>query len=119
VTLVTFGQVGAHGTAGSTTETGTNGRAISAAQAVADHRTTGRTDTAADGSFGPAALASGHRTARRACDTGANCCAGAAAHFLADDITQRTTQTAAERSSAFAGHCTLSNQKPQNQSRQS
>ena len=64
-------------------------------------------------------LRSRHRTARRACDTGANCCAGAAAHFLADDITQRTTQTAAERRSAFTGsHCTLSNQKPQNQSRQ-
>jgi hypothetical protein len=115
---VTFGQVSADGTTRSATKTGANGCTIPAAQAVADHRTTGRANTTTNSRFGAAALAGSHRTARRACNTGTNRCASAAAHLLADHVTQRATQTAAECSSTLTGDRTLSNQKPQNQSRQ-
>jgi hypothetical protein len=120
VTLVTFGQIAADRTARCTAQTCTDGGASPAAQAVADYRTTGCPDTTADGRFGATALASRQRTARRACDAGTHCRTGAAAHFLTEHITQRATQATAQRRSAITGsHCTLSNQKAQNQSRQS
>jgi hypothetical protein len=119
VTLVTFGQIAAHCAACCTAQTCTNRGAGSAAEAIADHRTTGRTDTAANRRFSPATLARRHCAACRACYASANGCTRAAAHFLTDDVTQRATQTTAQRSGAITGsHCTLSNQKPQNQSRQ-
>jgi hypothetical protein len=120
VTLVTFGQIAADRTARCTAQSCTDGGASPAAQAVADYRTTGCPDTTADGCFGAAALASRQCTARRACNAGTHCGTGATAHFLTEHITQRATQAAAQRSGAVTGsHCTLSNQKAQNQSRQS
>ncbi len=65
-----------------------------------------------DGLFG------GNCAARRTSDTRTNRSASAAAHLLADHITQCAAQAAAQRGSAVASHCTLSNQKPQNQSGQ-
>jgi hypothetical protein len=58
-------------------------------------------------------------TARCAGNARTNRCTGAAAHALAHDVTQCTAQTATDGGSAVTGHCTLSNQKTQNQSRQS
>ena len=66
----------------------------------------------------PAAFARRHGTTGRPCYTGANRRSRAAAHLLTDHITQDATQAAANRRSAIAGHCTLSDQKPYNQSRQ-
>ena len=37
----------------------------------------------------------------------------------ANHVTERAAQTATQCGDTVAGHCTLSNQKPQNQSRQS
>ncbi|MOA62095.1 hypothetical protein D3C78_1874090 [compost metagenome] len=59
-------------------------------------------------------------TTCRARDTGTNGRASAAAQLLADHVAQRTAQATAQGRSAIAGrHCTLSDQKAQNQSRQS
>jgi hypothetical protein len=119
VALVTFAQVAAHCAARRTTQTCANSGASLAAQAIADHRTTGRTDTAANRRFGAAALACGDCAARCARDASADYRTRAAAHFLADHVAQRATQATAQRSGAVAGsHCPLSNQKAKNQSRQ-
>jgi hypothetical protein len=118
VTLVTLGQVAAYAAAQSATQACTDGRTGLAAQAVADHRTTGSTHATADGSAGTVAFFSRNRTACCACNTSTNGCTSAAAHALAYDVTQRTAQTATDGGSAVTSHCTLSNQKTQNQSRQ-
>jgi hypothetical protein len=119
VTLVTFGQVAAHRATSRTAQTCANRGAGLAAQAVANHRTTGCTNAAANRCFRPATLARRHCATCRTCDASTKCRASAAAHFLADDITQCATQTTAQRSGAITGsHCTLSNQKPKNQSGQ-
>jgi hypothetical protein len=116
VTLVTLRQVAANTAAQRTAQTSTDGGTGLAAQAVADHRTTGGTDATADCCFGAAAFARGYSTAGCARNASTNRSARAAAHALADHITQRATQTAAQRGRAVASsHCTLSNQKPQNQ----
>ncbi|MNS61602.1 hypothetical protein D3C72_946340 [compost metagenome] len=60
----------------------------------------------------------GNCAACRASDARANRGASAAAHLLADDVTQCAAQATAQRGSAVTSHCTLSNQKPQNQSGQ-
>jgi hypothetical protein len=119
VTLVTFAQIATYAAAQRTTQTCANGGAGLAAQAVTDHRTTGCTNTAADGSFSTTTFRRCNSTAGRARYSSTDRCAGAATHALADHITQRATKTTADRCGAIAGsHRTLSNQKAKNQSRQ-
>jgi hypothetical protein len=118
VALVTVGQVAAYAAAQCATQACTDGRTGLAAQAVADHRTTRSAHTTADGRTGTVAFLGSHGTARCACHTGTDGCTGAAAHALAYDVTQRTAQTATDGGSAVTSHCTLSNQKTQNHSRQ-
>ncbi|MNR36971.1 hypothetical protein D3C85_1549510 [compost metagenome] len=60
----------------------------------------------------------GRCTACRASHASTNRSTGAAAHALTHDVTQCAAQTTANCGSAVASHCTLSNQKPQNHSRQ-
>jgi hypothetical protein len=120
MTITIIGQIATQGTTRRPANTGTDGGASRTAQAVANDRTTGRTQPATNGRFRTAALASPHRTAGGATHTGANRSAGAAAHLLADHITQDTAKTTADRSGTVAsGHCALSNHKPKHQGGQS
>lgn len=116
---MTIGQVAAYAAAQCTAQACTDGGSGLAAKAIADHRTTGRADTATDSSAGAMTFFGGNCAARRASDARTNRCTSAAAHLLADHVTQRAAQATAQRGSAVTSHCTLSNQKPQNQSRQS
>jgi hypothetical protein len=119
VTLVTFRQVAAYAAAQCATQACANGGTGFTAEAVTDHRTTGSANATADGRAGTVAFFSSNSTARCACYTSTNRCTGAAAHALAHDITQRAAQTTTDCGSTVASHRTLSNQKTQNQSRQS
>jgi hypothetical protein len=114
-----FGQIATHAAAQCTTQASADGGTCLAAQAIANHRTARRTDTATDSRFGAAAFACCNSTAGCARYASTNRCTCAAAHFLTDHITQRATQTTTKRGSTITGsHRTLSNQKAQNQSRQ-
>jgi hypothetical protein len=116
---VTFGQVAAYATAQCTTQACADGRTGLAAQTVADHRTAGSANAAADGCAGTVAFFGRYGAARCARYTCTDSRAGAAAHALAYNVTQSTAQTATDGGRAVTSHCTLSNQETQNQSRQS
>jgi hypothetical protein len=116
---VTFGQVVAYAAAQRATQACADGRTGLAAQAVADDRTTSSANAAADGCAGTVAFFGRYGTARCARYTCTDSRAGAAAHALAYNVTQSSAQTATDGGRAVTSHCTLSNQKTQNQSRQS
>jgi hypothetical protein len=118
MTLVTVGQVAANAAAQCTAQACADGGTGTATQAFTDHRTTGCADTATDGSAGAMTFFGGNCAARRASNARTDHCASAAAHFLADHVTQRAAQATTQRGSTVTSHCTLSNQKPQNQSGQ-
>lgn len=101
-------------------KTGTDSRAVLATQRTADHRTTGSANATADSRLGAVTLVRTGCATGRTRDTGTDGRASAAAELLSNHVAQRTTQATAQRCGAIAGrHCTLSNQKAQNQSRQS
>jgi len=100
-TIVT--QAVANGTARRTTESRPDSRAGRSTDAVAEHRTAGRSEATANGGFRTIAFVCPDGAAGRAADTGPDGRAGAAAELPADNVTQHTTQTTADRRGTIAG----------------
>ncbi|KTC37192.1 hypothetical protein AO265_03255 [Pseudomonas sp. ABAC61] len=107
----------AQGTPCGTTDTGTNSSASAAAQVVADHRTTRRTQAAANGCLGTTALARSGRTAGRPRDTGTDGRPGAATELLSHHVAQRAAKTATNGRRTVTRHRPLGQQKSHNQGR--
>jgi hypothetical protein len=119
VTLVAVGQVAAYAAAQGAAQACADRRAGPATQAVTDDRTAGSAHATTDGRAGAAAFLGGNRTARSARDTSTDRGTGASTHALAHNVAQSTTEAATNGGSTVTGDCALSNQKTQNQSRQS
>ena len=104
-------QVVAHRTTRCAAQTGTDGGAGGAAQAITNHRAAGSAETTADGGFGAIVFIRSDRAACCATDACANRGTSAAAELATDHVTEHTAQSATDGGATIAGgHRTLGDQ---------